>query len=82
MFSNSLYYRQRNVVERAINRLKQFRRIATGYEKLAANYTAMITIASIVKQGIGAAFVKGNVLQFLPILLRPGCRQGRSTLGF
>ncbi|MCC5610475.1 IS5/IS1182 family transposase, partial [Nostoc sp. CHAB 5834] len=31
----------------AINRLKQFRRIATRYEKLAANYTAMITIASI-----------------------------------
>ncbi|GAA6620245.1 IS5 family transposase [Scytonema sp. NUACC26] len=41
-------YRQRNVVERTINRLKQFRRIATRYEKLAANYTAMITIASII----------------------------------
>ena len=34
-------YRQRNVVERAINRLKQFRRITTRYEKLATNYTAM-----------------------------------------
>ncbi|QKQ72696.1 hypothetical protein FBB35_04285 [Nostoc sp. TCL240-02] len=31
----------------AINRLKQFRHIATRYEKLAANYTAMIAIASI-----------------------------------
>ncbi|MFW9263054.1 transposase [Nostoc sp. CALU 546] len=41
-------YRQRNIVEIAINRLKQFRRIATRYEKLAANYTAMITIASII----------------------------------
>ncbi|MCC5669370.1 transposase [Nostoc sp. CHAB 5784] len=41
-------YRQRNIVERAINRLKQFRRIATRYEKLAVNYTAMITIASII----------------------------------
>ena len=40
-------YRQRNVVERAINRLKQFRRIATRYEKLAANYTAMIAITCI-----------------------------------
>ncbi len=40
-------YRQRNIVERAINRLKQFRRIATRYEKLAANYTAMLTIACI-----------------------------------
>jgi transposase len=44
---NREIYRQRNVVERAINRLKQFRRIATRYEKLAVNYTAMITIASI-----------------------------------
>ena len=35
------------IIERAINRLKQFRRIATRYEKLAANYTAMITIACI-----------------------------------
>ncbi|MEH2079970.1 MAG: transposase [Nostoc sp.] len=40
-------YRQRNIVERAINRFKQFRRIATRYEKFAANYTAMIMIASI-----------------------------------
>jgi transposase len=45
-FSREIY-RQRNVIERAINRLKQFRRIATRYEKLAANYTAMITLACI-----------------------------------
>lgn len=45
-FSREIY-RQRNIVERAINRIKQFRRIATRYEKLAANYTAMIAIASI-----------------------------------
>lgn len=40
-------YRQRNRVERAINRLKQLRRIATRYEKRAENYLAMLTIASI-----------------------------------
>jgi transposase len=40
-------YRKRNIVERLINRLKQFRRIATRYEKRAANFAAMITIASI-----------------------------------
>lgn len=40
-------YRQRNRVECLINRLKQFRRIATRYEKRAANYAAMLTIASI-----------------------------------
>ena len=37
-------YRRRNRVERLINRLKQFRRIATRYEKRAANYAAMLTI--------------------------------------
>jgi transposase len=41
------HYRKRNMVERLINRLKQFRRIATRYEKRAANFSAMITIASI-----------------------------------
>lgn len=40
-------YRERNVVERTINRLKQFRRMATRYEKRAVNYQAMVTIASI-----------------------------------
>jgi len=44
---NKLHYRKRNIVERLINRLKQFRRIATRYEKRAANFSAMITIASI-----------------------------------
>ena len=39
-------YRTRNLVERAINRLKQFRRIATRYEKKAENYLAMLQIGS------------------------------------
>ncbi|MBD2039783.1 transposase [Microcoleus sp. FACHB-672] len=34
---NGQIYRQRNIVESTINRLKQFRRIATRDEKLAAN---------------------------------------------
>jgi transposase len=41
-------YRARNRVERLINRLKQFRRIATRYEKLAEQYVAMVTLAAIV----------------------------------
>src|SRR5919199_4101839 len=41
-------YRKRNVVERLVNRLKQFRRIATRYEKRAVNYLGMLTIAAIV----------------------------------
>jgi transposase len=40
-------YRERNRVERCFNRLKQFRRIATRYEKNAQNYLAMLTIAAI-----------------------------------
>jgi transposase len=40
-------YRARNRVERLFNRLKQFRRIATRYEKRACNYLAMLHIAAI-----------------------------------
>lgn len=36
-------YRERNRVERVIGRLMQYRRIATCYEKRAANYLAMVT---------------------------------------
>jgi transposase len=40
-------YRQRNRIERCFNRLKQFRRVATRYEKKADNYLAMLTLASM-----------------------------------
>jgi transposase len=46
-FDKTIYAR-RNVVERCINRLKQWRGLATRYEKRAANYRAMVVIASIV----------------------------------
>lgn len=38
-------YKDRNLVERFFNRLKQFRRIATRYEKLALNFMSMINLA-------------------------------------
>ncbi len=44
---DKVLYRLRNRVERLINRLKQFRRIATRYEKKAENYMAMLHIGSI-----------------------------------
>ncbi len=44
---DKVIYRSRNQVERLINRLKQFRRIATRYEKRAENYLAMLHIAAI-----------------------------------
>ena len=45
-FSKSLY-RERNRIERFFCRMKQFRRIATRYEKLAANYLGMLKLAAI-----------------------------------
>lgn len=40
-------YRGRNVVERCVNRLKQWRGVATRYEKRAVNYRAMVVIAAL-----------------------------------
>ena len=40
-------YRQRPVAERLVNRLKQFRRIATRYEKRGVYYRGMLTLAAI-----------------------------------
>jgi len=40
-------YRQRNQVERLMNRRKQFRAVATRYDKLACRYQATIMIADI-----------------------------------
>lgn len=45
-FERSIYAR-RNVVERCVNRLKQWRSVATRYEKLALNYRAVVVIASL-----------------------------------
>ena len=41
-------YRRRNVVERRVNRLKQWRRVATRYEKPTVDYRAMVVIASLI----------------------------------
>ena len=38
-------YKDRNLVERFFNRLKQFRRIATRYEKLSQNFMSMLNLA-------------------------------------
>ena len=40
-------YRARNLVERFFNKIKQCRRVATRYDKLATNYLAFIQLASI-----------------------------------
>ena len=40
-------YAKRNVVERCVNKLKQWRGVATRYEKRAINYRAMVVIAAL-----------------------------------
>ena len=40
-------YRQRNVVERAVARLKQHRAIATRYDKLAVSYHSWLVLAAL-----------------------------------
>ncbi len=40
-------YKKRNVVERCLLWLKECRRVATRYEKLAVTYAAMVNIAAI-----------------------------------
>ena len=40
-------YRARDVDERCVGRLKQWRGVATRYEKRAANYRAMVVIAAL-----------------------------------
>jgi transposase len=37
-------YKDRNLIERFFNRIKQFRRIATRYEKLARNYLSFLNL--------------------------------------
>jgi transposase len=41
-------YKRRNLVERAFCRLKDFRRVATRYDKLAITYAAAISLAALV----------------------------------
>ena len=43
-----LAYKQRNLVERMFCRLKDWRRIATRYDKLAANFASAVFIAATI----------------------------------
>lgn len=40
-------YKERNVIERMYGKLKQFRRVATRYDKLASSYLAFVLVAAI-----------------------------------
>jgi transposase len=43
-----MLYRGRNAIERMFGRLKDFRRIATRYDKLAANFLAAVHLAAVI----------------------------------
>ena len=45
---DEIAYRQRNLIERMFCRLKDWRRIATRYNKLAATFAAAIMLAAII----------------------------------
>jgi transposase len=44
---DKVLYKERNVIERFFNKLKQFRRIATRYDKLLVNFMGVVKIAAI-----------------------------------
>jgi transposase len=46
-YFNAVQYRRRSWVERCINRLKQWRAVATRYEKRASHYLGLVTLAAI-----------------------------------
>jgi transposase len=47
IFFSPFLYRARNLVERFFNKIKQCRRVATRYDKLATNYLAFVKLACI-----------------------------------
>ena len=40
-------YKERNLIERFFNKLKQFRRVATRYDKLLTNYRGFVQLAAV-----------------------------------
>ncbi len=46
-FYDAVLYKERNRIERFFNNLKQFRRVATRYDKLLANFMGFVKLAAI-----------------------------------
>ena len=44
---DKVLYKERNAIERFFNKLKQFRRVATRYDKLLNKFTGFVKIAAI-----------------------------------
>jgi transposase len=50
---NRAAYRRRNIIERMFGRLKNWKRIATRYDRLAINYLAAIALVATITQWLG-----------------------------
>jgi transposase len=50
---NRAAYRRRNAIERMFGHLKNWKRIATRYDRLAVNYLAAIVLVATVTQWLG-----------------------------
>jgi putative transposase len=44
---DTVLYKERNLIERFFNKLKQFRRVATRYDKLLVNFMGFVKLAAI-----------------------------------
>jgi transposase len=42
-------YRRRNVVERAVSHLKDWRRVATRYDRLSSTYASAVALAIVIR---------------------------------
>ena len=49
---DKVLYKERNLVERAFQKLKHYRRIATRYERVEKHYTAMLSLVSTVTPSV------------------------------
>ena len=59
-------HRERDHVERFINKLKQFRRIATRYDKLGATFFAFVRLASVriwLRSIESMSWIKGSITE-------------------
>lgn len=44
---DAILYKERNAIERFVNKIKHFRRVATRYDKLARNYRSFLLLVAI-----------------------------------
>jgi transposase len=62
-------YKERNVIERFFNKLKHFRRVATRYDKLLANFMGFVKLAAI---AIWLKWLNRHQVLVAPIREAPG----------